>query len=303
MIRVLVFLAGVALLAVGAAWLADRPGDVIITWLGWHIETSVALSIAAVAIVAALLMMVWSLLRFALRSPRLVRHGLINRRRARAQRAISHGLIAIGAGDPRAARRFATDAERLAPNHPPALLLNAQVAQLAGDRAAAERAFHAMAERRDTRLLGMRGLYVEAQRRDDAGAAHHYAEAAVKAAPALPWAGRAVLEDRAANGDWVGALAALDNMRRSGVIDKSGYRRKRAVLVTARALAEADNEGSAAKALALEAVKLAPDLVPAAVLAGRLLAEGGELRRAARLLESAWRACPHPDIAEVYTHL
>src|SRR5262249_6212953 len=83
------------------------------------------------------------------------------------------------------------------------------------------------------------------------GAAHHYAEAAVKAAPALPWAGRAVLEDRAANGDWVGALAALDNMRRSGVIDKSGYRRKRAVLVTARALAEADNEGSAAKALAL----------------------------------------------------
>jgi HemY protein len=53
----------------------------------------------------------------------------------------------------------------------------------------------------------------------------------------------------------------------------------------------------------LEAVKLAPDLVPAVSLAGRLLAEAGERRRAARFIERAWRANPHPDLAEVYAHL
>ena len=41
MIRVVIFLAAIAALALGAAWLADRPGDVVITWLGYRIETSV----------------------------------------------------------------------------------------------------------------------------------------------------------------------------------------------------------------------------------------------------------------------
>jgi HemY protein len=303
MIRVVVFLIAVALIAVGAAWLADRPGDVTVLWLGRRIETSVAVAIAGVAIVALLAIVLWSLVRLALHSPRLVGRVMVNRRRARAHRAISHGLVAVGAGDMRAAQKFAAEADRLAPREPLTLLLGAQVAQMAGDRAAAERAFHAMAHRSDTRLLGMRGLYIEAQRRDDAAAAHHYAVQAAEAAPALPWAGQAVLEDRSASGDWTGALAALDKMRQSGVVDRATYRRRRAVLLTARALAEADNESGNAKTLALEAVRLAPDLTPAAALAGRLLAENGELRKAARILETAWRTAPHPDLAEVYTHL
>jgi HemY protein len=41
MIRVVLFLVFVACVAVGAAWLAERPGDVTITWLNHRIETSV----------------------------------------------------------------------------------------------------------------------------------------------------------------------------------------------------------------------------------------------------------------------
>ena len=40
MIRVVLFLVVVGALAVGAAWLADRPGDVVVTWQGLRIETS-----------------------------------------------------------------------------------------------------------------------------------------------------------------------------------------------------------------------------------------------------------------------
>src|SRR5262249_47361094 len=52
--------------------------------------------------------------------------------------------------------------------------------------------------------------------------------------------------------------------------------------------------------LAQEAHKLAPDLVPATVLAARLLTRNGDIRRAMRVLESGWRETPHPDIAEAY---
>jgi HemY protein len=75
------------------------------------------------------------------------------------------------------------------------------------------------------------------------------------------------------------------------------------VLLTARALAAEATDRQAARMLALEAVKLAPTLIPAAALAGRLLGEAGDLRRAARVIEAAWQANPHPDLAETYAHL
>ena len=67
-----------------------------------------------------------------------------------------------------------------------------------------------MTRRDDTKLLGLRGLYIEAQRRDDAQAARLVAEEAAKAAPSLAWAGQAVLDYRCAAADWAGALDALD---------------------------------------------------------------------------------------------
>jgi HemY protein len=303
MIRVILYLALVALLAVGAVWLADRPGDVAITWQGWRIETSVMVAAVATAIVVAIAVMAWSLVRLVLRSPDLIAMFLSHRRGVRGYLAISRGLIAVGAGDTHTARRAADEAERIAPGEPLALLLNAQCAQLSGDRAAAEFAFRAMAERDDTKLLGLRGLYVEAQRRKDTAAAQRYAEEAAKAAPALAWAGQAVLEFRCAAADWAGALAALDRNSRHGLIDRSQYKRQRAVLITARAIAAEDDDRDRARALALDAVKLAPTLVPAVDLAARLLGETGEFRRASRIIEKAWEANPHPDLAEAYAHL
>jgi HemY protein len=210
-------------------------------------------------------------------------------------------LIAVGAGDLALARKSAHEAARLSSGDPLTLLLSAQSAQMAGDRAAAERAFRAMAERDDTKLLGLRGLYIEAQRRDDAHAARQVAEFAAKAEPALAWAGQAMLDYHCAAADWAGALAALDAMK--GALEKPDYRRKRAVLLTARALALQDIDRDGARTAVLEAVKLAPDLVPAAALAGQRLAESSEHRKARKILETAWTINPHPDIAEAYANL
>lgn len=303
MIRVILFLALIALIALGVVWIADRPGDVAITWLGYRIETSVMVAAVAVAVVVAAALLLWSLIRSILRSPDLIAMFLGHRRGVRGYLAISRGLVAVGAGDARAARKFADEAEKIAPGEPLALLLNAQCAQLAGDRTGAEFAFRAMAERKDTKLLGLRGLYVEAQRRADGEAARGYAEDAAKAAPSLVWAGQAVLEYRCSAGDWAGALAALDRNSRYGLIDKAGYKRHRAVLLTARALAVEEEDPDRARALALEAVKLAPALVPAADLAARLLGERGELKKASRIVEATWKANPHPDLADTFAHL
>lgn len=303
MIRVALFLVVVGLIALAVTWLADRPGEVAVTWLGWRIETSLMVLMAALFAIVAACMMVWSILRGLWRSPARVATALRTRRETRTQRAIIRGLIAVGAGDARAAQRCADEVRKIAPTDPLAMLLTAQAAQLGGDRGGAEKAFRRMAGDQQTRLLGLRGLFIEAQRRDDIAGARAYAEEAARIAPSLPWAGNAVLQIRCASGDWAGALDMLEKNRAAGALDRASYRRQRAVLLTARAIATEETERETSQALVHEAVKLAPDLVPAVALAARYLAEGGDLRKATRMIERAWQTTPHPDLAETYAYL
>lgn len=303
MIRVAVFLAIVGLIALGVAWLADRPGEVSVVWHGWHIETSLMVLLAVIAALVAGGMFLFSILRGMWRSPARAADALRRRREAKGHHAIMRGLIAVGAGDARAARRHADDVKNIAPKEPLALLLAAQAAQLGGDRDGAERAFRAMAEHPHTKLLGLRGLFIEAQRDNDLQKASLYAEEAAKIAPSLPWAGQAVLQLRCAAGDWAGALEILERNRAAGALDRPGHKRHRAVLLTARALSLEETDRDTSKALVHEAVKLAPDLVPAVALSARYHAEDGELRKASRMLERAWQASPHPDLAEAHAYL
>ena len=61
MIRVVFFLIVVGALALGVAWLADRPGDVVVTWQGLRIETSLMVLGAAMLAAMAVLALLWSL--------------------------------------------------------------------------------------------------------------------------------------------------------------------------------------------------------------------------------------------------
>ena len=303
MFRVIMFLTVIGALALAGIWLADRPGAVAINWMGWRIETSVAVAAAIVAITAVLIALLWSGLRLMVRSPRLVSRALRQQRARKGQKAIARGLVAVASGDAQAARKFAATADRIAGDDPLVLLLRAQTAQLSGNRAGAEQAFRAMTDHDETRLLGLRGLFVEAQRQDHAQDARRFAEEAARAAPALPWAGQAVFESYCAEGNWVPALRALESQMRNNLVDRTKYRRLRAVLLTAQAQEAEEGDPSRARAMAAEASKLAPGLVPAAVLGARLGANEGDWRKGAKLLEAAWRLQPHPDIAELYAHL
>ena len=301
MIRIVLFLISVLVIAWGFAWVADRPGEIAITWMDYRVETSVIVAAVAVAALVLIILVIWSIVRVILRSPEQVSLFFRHRRAIKGYLAISRGLIAVGAGDLRLARRSADDAARLSPGDPLALLLTAQSAQMAGDSVTAERAFRDMSARDDTKLLGLRGLYIEAQRRNDLNGARLAAEEAAKTQPGVVWAGLALLEYRCATKDWSGALDALDHMK--SALEKQDYRRKRAVLLVARAQVLEGADRDISRALVLESVKLAPDLVPAVALAGRRLSEAGDVRRARKILEAAWAINPHPDIAESYANV
>jgi HemY protein len=301
--RALVFIGLLALASFGAVWLANHPETVTVTWQGNGYEVPLAAGVVLFIGAAIALACLWAVVSFILSVPNRMTYASRARKRAKGYAAVSRGMVAVGAGDPSAARRHAGDAERLLGREPLTLLLKAQAAQIAGDRTGAEAAFRRMAEDSETRVLGLRGLFVEARRRGDAIAARSYATEAARLAPAVGWANEAVLEAQSADGDWRGALATVERRASLGLLDKATARRHRAVLLTADALARRDHDEDGALASAQEAVKLAPDLVPAAAVAGQILSRRGDLRKAARVVEAAWKVQPHPDLAEVYMNL
>jgi HemY protein len=303
MLRVVFFLILIALAAAGAAWVADQTGEVVLTWGNLRAKTSVPVFALGLGLVAVAAVFVWSILSAIWRTPGRMRRRRHEKRHARGRHAITQGLLAVGHGDTGLARRHADAARRHAPDDPLALLLHAQSAQLDGNRNEAQRAFRAMAERPDTRLLGLRGLFIEAQRADDAVSAVMIAEEAIKLSPSSTWASHAVLGFRCARSDWSGALAILDSNLSAGLIDKRAYRRQRGVLLTARALELQTMDRDVARESVMEAVKLAPTLVPAAVLAAKFESEAHQVRRAMKMVEAAWLAHPHPDLADAYAHV
>ncbi|KRP84950.1 hypothetical protein AOQ73_40235 [Bradyrhizobium pachyrhizi] len=301
MIRIILFLLLIALAAAGAAWLADQPGDLVLNWGGLRFTSKQPMYLLGLVVVVA--MVAGVILRGLWKIPSHIRRGRRERRHARGRHAITQGLLAIGHGDSSAARAHAEVARRHAGGDPLALLLHAQSAQLDGDRDGAQRAFRAMAEREDTRLLGLRGLFIEAQRADDPVAAVMIAEEALKMSPSSSWASHAVLGFCCAKGDWAGALSIIDNNQSAGLIGKATYRRQRGVLLTARALEFETIDRDLSRSSAMEAVKLAPTLIPAAVLAAKFESEAHQVRRAMRIVETAWLAQPHPDLADAYSHV
>lgn len=304
MLRVFFYLVPIFLVGLGFAWLADRPGEMVVTFDGYQYEVSLMVAAVVVAAIVAAVMIAWWLVKAVWNSPYTISRYFRVRRRDRGYQALSTGMIAAGAGDAALARRKGREATKLinADQEPLIHLLEAQTALLEGDHAAAREKFEAMLDDPEMRLLGLRGLYLEAERLGERKAARHYAAQAAQAAPQLGWASESTLEELAERGDWDGALKLADAQRISRQIDKETLNRRRAVLLTAKSMAQLDAEPVAARAAATEAVKLAPDFVPATMAAARAAFRQDDLRRGVKLLEAIWKKAPHPQVADLYVH-
>ena len=181
MIRIVLFLLLIALAAAGAAWVADQPGDVVLSWGGYKAHDHAA----------------------GVRARDRHRRRRGDDRAGDAWRAVAHaGAGCAGAvtsaATPAAGMRSRKGCSRsaMAIPPPPASMPMPRGGSPATIRwrccctrnrrsstataPARSAAFSTMAEREDTRLLGLRGLFIEAQRADDAVAAVLIAEEALK---------------------------------------------------------------------------------------------------------------------------
>jgi HemY protein len=302
MLRLAVFLILIVAAAAGLAWLADRPGEMLINWEGYEVRITVFTAVVSLAVLVGLSILLWSIVRVVWQSPASIGNFFNRRREKHGLEALSSGMIAIGAGDRALATRYAIQARKSLPNEPMTHLLRAQAARLSGDQTTARRIFEAMLSSPDTEQLGLRGLFLEAEKEGEREPAQQFAERGLKLNPKLSWPVDALLGIQSKQHNWVGALETLSIARKNGHIEKTAADRKRAILLTAQAQAAEESDPERAMSLALEAHNLAADLIPAAAIAGRILAARGSTPKAVKVIAKTWKKSPHPDLAIAYAY-
>lgn len=290
-----------AALVAAAVYFADRPGQVEIVWQGWQVDTSVGVLAAAAALAGlAVALLVW-LVSLVVGSPRAFMRRRRERRRRAGYRALTQGMVAVAAGDPQEAQRFARRADALLADPPLTLLLSAQAAQLEGDELAAKKYFTAMLDRPETEFLGLRGLLNQALRAGDRPTALRLTERAATLRPATPWVVESLFELEAHAGRWEAARQTLAEAVKRRIVPRERARHHRGVILyelSRAALAGGDRRQGIN--LAAQAQALTPDLAGPAAHHAQQLLQDRRTGPAAKAVERAWRTAPHPELAQVY---
>jgi len=301
MVRAVIFFLLIALLAAAVVWLAERPGDLLLTWQGYRIEMPLVLAVALMAAAVIVVVLVWRGISWLIHGPAQFSAARAHRRLVDGQLALSQGMVAVAAGDRQASLRFARKAETMLGEGPLTMLLSAQAAQLSGDETAAHRYFAAMLERPEMEFLGLRGLLTEAERDGRPDEALNLARRAFLLNPDAPWLLSTLFGLEARAGNWREAERVTERALKNKLLPESESRRRLAIARFEQAEdAKLAGDLNAALKLAESAHALDPGFGPAALLAAEILHVQGNRRRAARVVEDTWGRLPHPDLAAQY---
>lgn len=308
LIKILVFVAAIALLAVGAGYLTEASGGIQITFAGTEYTLEPLQSVIAGL---ALLVLVWlalkllslllATLRFLNGDETAISRYFDKGREQRGYQALADGLMALASGEGRVAMAKAAKAEKYLGKPELTNLLTAQAAELAGDSHKASEAYKKLISTESTRFVGVRGIMKQKLAEGDTETACKLAEKAHALKPKHAEVQDVLLRLQAQAQDWSGARRTLSAKLSSGSLPRDVYRRRDAVLALSQARDIVDEGASIAhRERAIEANRQSPDLVPAAAMAARAYVDAGKPRYATRVLKKAWGAQPHPDLAAAF---
>lgn len=311
LIKIVVFVAVIAAVAMGAGYLLESQGGVEVTVRGTEytfgpLQSVIGIVLLMVAIwlvikLLSLLVAVWHFLNGD--ETALTRYFDRNRER-KGFDALSEALMAMASGEGKVAMAKAQRADKYLNRPDLTNLLTAQAAELAGDRRKAEETYRKLVENEQTRFVGVRGIMKQKLAEGDTDTALKLAEKAFALKPRHEETGDTLLRLQAEKEDWSGARKTLNTKLKNGQLPRDVHKRRDAVL----ALSEARDVFSEGKDIeareeAIEANRLSPDLIPAAVMAARGYIEQGKPRYASRVLSKAWSVQPHPDLAAAYAEI
>ncbi len=306
--KILAFVVAVMGLTYGAVMLLETDGGAIIEMGGVEFQLT---TLQMVIAFAALVFLVWfglkvlgllvASFRFLNGDETAISRYFNRNRERRGFEALSDGMMALASGEGQLALTKASRAEKLLDRPELTNLLTAQAAELAGDTARASETYKTLLADDRTRFVGIRGLMRQKLNEGDTDTALKLAEKAFALKPRHDETSTTLLQLQAEHEDWKGARATLGAKLRHGSLPRDVHKRRDAVLALSQARdLLAEGKTAEAHAAAIEANRMSPQLIPAAVMAAQASVEMNQARTATRIIKKAWEAQPHPDLAAAF---
>ena len=311
LIKIVAFFVLVGLLAVGAGLLMNADGSIRIAFANTEYTLGPLQSVIAAVVLLVLVWvayqlvkLLWALLRFLNGDETAISRHFSRNREKKGLAALGDAMLALASGEGKEAQAKAERAEKFL--HRPELtsLLIAQGAEMTGDRARAEEVYKELVQNDRTRFVGVRGLLKQQLEAGNTDTAMALAERAFAIKPKHEETQDTLLKLQAAKHDWTGARRTLGAKLKHGSMPRDLHKRRDAVLALSEAR-DVIEEGNSieARERAIEANRLSPDLIPAAVMAARGYMENNQERFATRVIKKAWNVQPHPDLAAAYAEI
>lgn len=308
LLKIMIFILIVVGFVFGITYLLEMENLGLLIIFGREFVISPFLAVVAALI---LLLAVWILfkvvgllvatLRFLNGDETAVSRYFDRRSERKGYEALSEGMMALAAGEGRLAIRKAERAGKYLGRPELTNLVVAQGAQMVGDDALATATFKAMVTDDRTRFVGVRGLMQQKLDAGDTDTALKLAEKALVLRPKNADVQTVLISLQSRKEDWAGARGTLAAALKSGNLPRDLHRRRDAVLALAHARdAMAEGQVVTATRDVAEANRLAPGLVPAAVMSARIDVEAGRKRQAVKTIRKAWDQAPHPDLAAAF---
>jgi HemY protein len=304
MIRLFIFSFLLTLASIAAMWFIDNDGSVTVQWLGYRIQTSVAFTILAGVIVLIIVTTVIQTLLWIKNFPGKFKRKISEKRREQGLSALTEGFAAIAAGDTKEARRLTKQATNYLGNIPLTKLLNAQAAQLEGNNDLAKVHYTAMLENKETEIIAVKGLLVQAKQDGDLEKAVFLAEKAIALQPDATWAITMLLDLYKMTGRWADADRIMPNIAKLKIMDSVEYKRSISLIWLAKCHQYlSKNRTEEALKAAKNAYKLLPLFAPVTNNYAKMLMLEGKSLRAAHILKKSWKAEPHMETADLYMEI
>ena len=304
MVKIILYVVSLAVLVTVAVWFADEPGRVSLEWLGYRIETSVAMlfvMVAGLLVVGTFLVRVWSTLVGAGRAYRDARK---DKRTDRGLKSLAAGFAAVHGGDVPAAQKGSREATTTFPDHAVSRLLEQQTARVLGDMKSAAANARELLSDPITELAALRDLTETAKAAGDLDGALGHAMRALDRKAAPRWAVADALDLQTALGKWEALVATLERKDAPSVVNVSDQPKLKAeagIRIAAKYLA--DHDPAAAIKWARKALTAEPTRADASAILARAFAADGKAKKATQELEKAWAANPHPSLLSAYLQL
>lgn len=269
-------------------WLISIEHTIIINFAKYELQTSIGIFAFIIFIVLWFLSIVMRAVHTVLSAPKAITAYREKTSHQKGMQALAYGLSAVAANDIRMAQYYTKRSTKYLKNDFGLnALLSALTARLSGDKKQSEKSFQSLLERKETSILGLKGLLQTAMDKGDYRYARVLIEQTLSQTPNQPWILNAQYDLELKTNHYNAALKILEKIKKNGLISKSEYTNDKSILLMLN--------NNVAKAY-----KLNPSSLPITLQYLKDLSTLNKRRKSLNVIKNQWSLSPHPQLLEYW---